>query len=69
MGKVLGAVFVGVVIGAAANEFLHRKKPDLYKNMSDKVKKGIGALKEAFAQGYAQASAPGGTEPEPVEAV
>ena len=56
MGKVLGAVLIGVVIGAAVSELLRRERPDFCKNVGEKVKKSMGAVKQAFKEGYQQAS-------------
>jgi hypothetical protein len=56
MGKVLGAVLIGVVIGAAVSELLRREKPDFCKDLGGKLKKGMGAVKQAFREGYQQAS-------------
>ncbi|HUT23549.1 MAG TPA: hypothetical protein VM492_04325 [Sumerlaeia bacterium] len=68
MGKLVGAVLVGVVIGAAVSEIIRRQKPDLHRDLIQKCKNGLGAVKDAFKEGYAQASAPAEAAPESVPA-
>lgn len=52
--KVFGGVLVGIVIGAAAAEFVSKKNPELVKNVTEKVKNSLKAVGDAFKQGYSE---------------
>lgn len=63
MGKILCAALLGVVIGAAVSEFIHKEKPELIGNLGDKLKRSANALKNAFKEGYAQTAKPANPSP------
>lgn len=59
----LGVALVGVFVGAAAMEILHRKYPDLVNKTEEQAKRTVAGLgqkiesaKNAFKEGYVQAS-------------
>ena len=59
----LGIALVGVFVGAATVEVLHRKKPDLIKKTEEQAKEAVakigqkvGSAIDAFKEGYAQAN-------------
>lgn len=61
MSKIVGTLFVGVLIGAAAVEILRRKKPEILDNIGKTVRDGGLAVAErsravvrAVKQGYAE---------------
>lgn len=56
MFKILGAVVVGIVIGAAVDELLKSKNPDFLKGIDAKVRQGVRAIKDAFSEGYTEAT-------------
>jgi hypothetical protein len=58
MVKVLGAVAIGIVLGAAVAEVINRTKPNFAGNLGQKLKNGMAAVKDAFKEGYEQAAAP-----------
>jgi hypothetical protein len=61
VSKIVGTLFVGVLIGAAAVEILRRKKPEILDNIGKTVRDGGLAVAErsravvrAVKQGYAE---------------
>jgi len=71
MDKIVGSLFVGVLIGAAAVEILRRKKPDLLDNIgksiedvgvavTERSRAAVRAFKEGYAEGLRAQSADAG---------
>ena len=58
MIKSIGALLGGVFIGAVAMEVVRRVYPDAMDKLYDGVRKAGSSAKDAFKQGYANATRP-----------
>ena len=52
IGALLGVGLAGLFVGALAMEIIHRLRPDLVKDIEASARRGIGAIGDAFKQGY-----------------
>jgi len=52
MGKMLAGVVVGVFMGAMVFEIIHRKHPNLLKDIEDRAGRTTKRALDAFGEGY-----------------